>query len=390
MSAIISYRPNTQKIHNGFKNTLTQAILGDICLRITGQSTYTVCELNDTYNKGRLLTLSHNNITHYITLSESRIDGRNSSLQSVPTAINVFFADPNPNKKLWYYFVPHTGNPFTDYHLVYYRLMMTAGIEFLNLSQYYPPRLLPYISVDDIIAERSRNQSSNRSNNSSFVSKTQDKIQLYAKTYGANKYESTVFGVALSRIADRPIDVFAVSEQDLTNLPASSLATFNGLGNISVYNTALRLNKLAPDTEDTLRLRSAAYHYNLFDRIGMKKCALCGCEIPEIIHGAHIWGIADIRSSNRIDDSQKYIHATSGHNGLWLCHNHHKLFDSNLLAFSSEGHCLIKRSIPSEYETFIVDSIIANSLEHNILSDDFRYYLAQRNSSINLSSYMAV
>ena len=133
MSAIISYRPNTQKIHNGFKNTLTQAILGDICFRITGQSTYTVCELNDTYNKGRLLTLSHNNITHYITLSECRIDGRNSSLQSVPTAINVFFADPNPNKKLWYYFVPHTGNPFTDYHLVYYRLMMTAGIEFLNL-----------------------------------------------------------------------------------------------------------------------------------------------------------------------------------------------------------------------------------------------------------------
>ena len=101
-------------------------------------------------------------------------------------------------------------------------------------------------------------------------------------------------------------------------------------------------------------------------------------------------GIADIRSSNRIDDSQKYIHATSGHNGLWLCHNHHKLFDSNLLAFSSEGHCLIKRSMPSEYETFIFDSIIANSLEQNILSDDFRYYLAQRNSSINLSSYMAV
>lgn len=290
MVPIISYIPNTQKIPNGFKNILSPAILEDICIRITGRRRYSVIEQRDTYNKGRLLTLVHNGITHYISLSESRIEGRNSSLQSVPTAINVFFADPNPNKRLWYYFVPHTGNPFTDYHLVYYRLMMTAGIEFLNLDSYYSGLIFPYYSVDDIIAERSHNQNSNRSNNSSFVSKSEDKIQLYAKTYGANKYESTVFGVALSRIADRPIDVFAVSEQDLINLPASSLATFEELGNISVYNTSLRLNRLAPDTEDTLRLRSAAYNYNLFDRIGMKKCALCGCEIPEIIHGAHIWG----------------------------------------------------------------------------------------------------
>ena len=390
MSAIFSYRPNTQKIHNGFKNILTPSILENICVRITGHRTYSVVELNDTYNKGRLIILNHNNTTHYITLSESRIEGRNSSLQSVPTALNVFFADPNPNKKLWYFFVPHTGNPFTDYHLVYYRLMMTAGIEFLNLDCYYSGFLLPYSSVDDLIAERSRNQSSNRSNNSSFVSKTEDKIQLYAKTYGANKYESTVFAVALSRIADRPIDVFAVSEQDLINLPASSLTTFSELGNISVYNTSLRLNRLAPDNEDTLRLRSAAYNYNLFDRIGMKKCALCGCEIPEIIHGAHIWGVSEIRNCEIIDDEQKYAHATSGHNGLWLCHNHHKLFDSNLLAFNNEGRCLIRSTMPQEYKTFISDSIIANSIQQSILSDDFRYYLTQRNSAINLSSYIAV
>lgn len=390
MSAIISYRPNTQKIHNGFKSILTPAILDDICVRITGQRLYSVVELNGSYNKGRLLTLVHNGITHYVTLSESRIEGRNSSLQSVPTAINVYYSDPNPNKKLWYYFVPFSGNPFTDYHLVYYRLMITAGIEFLNVNSYYSGVLTPYGSVDEIITERSRNQSSNRSNNSSFVSKTEDKIQLYAKTYGANKYESTVFGVALSRIADRPIDIFAVSEQDLKNLPASSLATFNELGNISVYNTALRLNRLAPDTEDSLRLRSAAYNYNLFERIGMKKCALCGCEIPEIIQGAHIWGVADIRSCDRIDDNQKYVHATSGHNGLWLCQNHHKLFDSNLLAFSTDGSCLIKNAIPPEYETFISDSIISNSLSSDILSDNFRYYLTQRNGGLDLSQYLAV
>ncbi|PNC24422.1 HNH endonuclease [Akkermansia muciniphila] len=390
MRAIISYRPNTQKIPAGFRHVLTSDILRDICVRITGQTDYIVEELTDTYNKGRLLTVQHNGIIHYVTLSENRIEGRNSSLQSVPTAINIFYSDPNSNKQLWYYFLPYTGNPFTEYHLVYYRLMATAGIKFLNINEYCTLPILSYSSIDDLIKERSDNQSNNRSNNSSFITKTADKIQLYAKTYGANKYESSVFGVALSKITDRPIDVFAVSEQDLTNLPASSLKTFNILGNISVYTTSLKLNRTIPDGDESLRLRSAAYNYNLLNRIGMKKCAICGCEIPEIIQGAHIWGVSEIRNFDSINDEQKYVHATSGHNGLWLCQNHHKLFDSAFFAFDIEGRCLIRQGIPQEHEAFIQGSIANNSLSFSIMSDDFKYYLSQRNRGINLDSYIAV
>ncbi len=390
MNATISYRTNTQKVHNGFKHILTPEVLQDICFRLTGQTNYVVVENTDTYNKGRLLTLEYNGFTHYITLSEINIAGRNSSLQSVPTAINLFYSDNNPNKSLWYYFLPHNGNPFTDYHMVYYRLMITADIQFLNLDCYYQNSILPYANVDEIIMARDLNRNSNQGNNSSFISKTQEKIQLYAKTYGANKYESTILGVALSKIADRPIDVYAVSEQDLDNLPAPSLSTFHQLGNINVYNTSLRLNRLVSDTEDTVRLRSAAYNFNLLNRIGMKKCALCNCDIPEIIHGAHIWGVADIRICDRIDDSQRYLHATSGHNGLWLCHNHHKLFDSGLLALDTDGRCLIKHSIPTAHEEFINNSITNHSINPDFLSPDFRYYLSQRNQALNLSSYIAV
>ncbi len=178
MIAVITYRPNTQKIINGFKSVLTSAILRDICLRLTGQTQYVVNELSDTYNKGRMLTLEYGGMTHYVTLSEQNIGGRNSSLQSVPTALNMFYSDSNCNKRLWYYFIPYIGNPFTDYHLVYYRLMLTAGITFLNIESYYSDIIRPYASVDEIITERSENQNSNRSNNSSFVSKTQDRVQF--------------------------------------------------------------------------------------------------------------------------------------------------------------------------------------------------------------------
>lgn len=356
-------------------------------MQITGHEDFRVQELDESYNKGRLVILDYAGTRNYITLSESRACGRNSSMQSVPTAINIFYSDKSLNKKLWYYFIPHEGNLFTDYHMMLYRLMQTAGIEFINFNVYCNHSIEPYTDVDEIIIDRECNRKLNRSNNSSFISKTQERIQLYAKTYGANKYESTVFGVALSMIADRPIDVFAVSEQNLRNLPASSLSTFQTIGNISVYNTSLRLNRLSADTEETMRLRSAAYNFNLLNRIGFKKCSICGCEIPEIIHGAHIWGVAEIRNCDIIDNDQKYSHAISGHNGIWLCHNHHKLFDSHIIAFDNEGKCLVKPNLPLSHKEFISSSVITSCLDKNLLSDEFRCYLARRYQSVNIDGY---
>ncbi len=390
MDAVITYRPNTQKITGAFRNILTSEVLTDICNRITGQSRYILVEDSSTYNRGRLLTLDYNGVRHFITLSEMRIEGRNSSLQSVPTALNMFYTDASPHKKLWYYFLPFLGNPFTDYHLMYYRLMLTAGIRFLNVDDYYGNPLVPYYDVDEIIEVRSQNQGNNRSNNSSFISRTADRVQLYAKTYGANKYESTVFGVALSKISDRPVDVFAVSEKDLVNLPSSSLATFAALGNISVYNTSLKLNRLVTESDDSVKLRSGAYHYNLLSRIGNKRCAFCGCEIPEIIQGAHIWSVAAIKQSSRFDDGQKYSHAVSGHNGLWLCQNHHKLFDSGIIAIDTDGRCRVKCALPKSHGVFIREATTFPTLNSRILSDEFWYYLAQRNSQLDLSGYVAV
>ena len=76
--------------------------------------------------------------------------------------------------------------------------MATADIRFLNIESYYNGDVRPYSNVEEIIAERENNSKNNRSNNSSFISKTSDKVQLYAKTYGANKYESTIFEILLN------------------------------------------------------------------------------------------------------------------------------------------------------------------------------------------------
>ena len=218
MEATITYRPDAQKTSGLFDRLLTREVLLDICQHVTGQSRYRVVKDRSTYNRGRLLLVEYDGMINYVSLSEASIEGRNSSLQSVPTAINMFYADQRLNKRLCYYFIPHIGNAFTDYHLFVYRLLMTAGVDFLNIGSYYQQSVLPYRNVDDLIIDRRENQTSNSSNNSSYVSKTSDKIQIYAKTFGASKYESTLLAVAISQIADRPIDLFNICEQDLTKL----------------------------------------------------------------------------------------------------------------------------------------------------------------------------
>lgn len=119
MKAIIFYRPDSQKIKGSIRHSLTSDTLLDICQKVTNQSNFKVEEDTSSYNKGRLVIVEYNGMRSYVTLSERKFEGRNSSIQSVPTALNIFCQDEYTNKQLCYYFLPHTGNAFTDYHFVY-------------------------------------------------------------------------------------------------------------------------------------------------------------------------------------------------------------------------------------------------------------------------------
>ena len=226
---------------------------------------------------------------------------------------------------------------------------------------------------------------SNSSNNSSFVSKSTESIQIYAKTYGASKYESTLLAIAVSRIADRPIELYNICEKDLKKLPQASIDTIKSLGNISLFYTTLFLDKhLHIDDSERTKLRSASYLYNLYCRLGYKKCALCSCEIPEIIQGAHIWGVSQISRCNHLDEEAKFSHAINGNNGLWLCQNHHKLFDSNIIMIDRNGIVRIKDGLVAKDIAFIRNTTFKNSLDDSMLTDEFRWYITKRNEELGL------
>lgn len=388
MKAIITYRPDSQKIKGSIRDSLTSDILLDICQKVTKQKNFTVREDSSSYNKGRLVIVDYNGLRSYVTLSERKFEGRNSSIQSVPTALNIFFQDDYSNKQLCYYFLPHSGNAFTEYHMFMYRLMATAGMHFLNVPQYTEQLISPFTSVDDLIYAKRLLREANKSNNSSYVTKTTLGVQIYAKVYGASKYESTLLAFATSKIAHKTIDLFNVRERDLQQLPKSSRDTLERL-DIRFHDTPLYFDIKHQNETKSESLRSSAYIYNLLNRIGDKRCALCGCPIQEIVQGAHIWNVADIRQSN-LTDADKFKAATNGNNGLWLCQNHHKLFDANIIMIGHDGSLRIPNTLDDNDSAYIKDITSERHLETSILSDDFLQYLDLRNVSVDLEHSVAI
>ncbi|MDM8251497.1 HNH endonuclease signature motif containing protein [Phocaeicola barnesiae] len=164
--------------------------------------------------------------------------------------------------------------------------------------------------------------------------------------------------------------------------------TINAIGNIQIHDTSITLEKrIFINQAKNNEFRSPIYQRNLLQRLGRKHCALCGCEIPEIIQGAHVWGVAEIARDDHFSDDIKFNHAISGENGLWLCQNHHKLFDSHYLSFNMDGHILVPSNLRTEDGQFIRAITQNESLDNQIMTENFKWYLSQRNSIRDYSHY---
>ena len=213
-----------------FNDVVTPQVLADVCARITGCEKFT-CMYADNdyedeflaagYNKGRMAVMQYRDTAYFISFSERDIGGRNSSVQSVPTAFNLFYSNPYPQKKLYYYFLNTQGNAGTDYQILMYRLMKTVGFEFLNAGTALP--IAAFASIEDIIHARKANAGKNRSNNSTYITKSStNQYDIYGKTYGANKYETSMMCYALSLLAQagQRVTLYEVLEGDLAELPA--------------------------------------------------------------------------------------------------------------------------------------------------------------------------
>lgn len=378
MPAIFKIKRNFQRRDFTYEDILTNDVLLDVCQKLTGQDDFVIEWDDEGYNKGRLAKLEFNDSSFYISFSEMEVLSRNSFFQSFPSALTQFLLETNPNKSLNFYFLPPDRDAIeTNYFVFMYRLMKTVNTIFLNetlyLSRVYPP----FNSITDIIINRDSNRGRNPGNASTYAAIDEtDSLQIFGKTYGANKYETILLTLAFNNVSEYPIEVYEIQEGNLSILPEPGRQLIINSG-IRVITSDLVLERSEFETNDSLR--SPTYLYNLLDKLGHKKCSLCDCEIPQIIQGAHIWPVASIKRTNELNLETKIQHAINGDNGLWLCNNHHKLFDINLLYISPDGRLKYKTNIEQIHEEYLRDFTIYRQLPNEILTPNFIEYLDKRN-----------
>lgn len=388
MPATFKIKNNFQRRKSKYQDLLGEDILRDICERLTGQSEFEIVWNDDGYNKGRLAILEYNNRAHYISFSEPEVRSRNSFFQSFPSALVQFYLEQNHNKGIYYYFLTPENDSMnieTPYFKFMYRLIKTVGTVFLNESDYLSEEYSPFNSASDVINSRNFNKSKNPGNASTYATINENNIlQIFGKTYGANKYETILLSLALHKVSASPIEIYEIQESGLDILPQPGRQLLIDLG-MQVITSDLELEK--HEFEDNDSLRSPTYLYNLLEKLGEKKCCFCGCEIPQIIHGAHIWPVASIKKSTDISLDEKVHHALSADNGIWLCSNHHKLFDINILFVDAEGRLRYKTDIEDTHKEYLDEVTLIDQIENEILTPTFVGYLEKRNMNLDINQY---
>lgn len=371
-----------------YQELLRPSILTDVCQKVTGQDEYTVYFDDSGYNIGRLAILEYQGKKTYVSFSEVAIRSRNSSFQSFPSALSRYILDDCPNKEICFYFHPDTtGNWETDYFIFMYRLMKTASVRFLNSEDYLSSSIIPFASPVDIILNKDQMRGRNPGNRSTFLTRgSRNQLQIFGKTYGANKYETTILCLAISEIADTDVELFEIEEGGLTKLPKASKDAIESLGVVQIFTSNRTIERI--DFVENDSLRSIQYIYNLLEKFGDKKCTLCDCDIPQIIQGAHIWPVAEIKKENHLTLEEKLDLALDGNNGIWLCNNHHKLLDSHIIKLVEDNSVKYKSSLNESQSSYLNNITTYSELSDSIVNENVTQYIIRRNQSIPEHDYV--
>jgi len=377
---------NSQKRTEDFSETFSPDILTEISLKITGEDIFDV-EFDDAlYNKGRLAKLFFNESIYYISISPvSSADGRNYWFQSVPSALTQFFNEKNKNKNFYYYINNVSGNISTSYFDFMYRLMKTSGVHFLNDKNILGKEIEAFYTMQDMITAKENIRSKNKSNKSSYITMDENgSVQIFAKTYGANKKESSMICFAISQIHTGGVKIYQISEGNLTVLPEPDMAAIRNMMDVQVIISSEKIERDEFVKNDSLR--SPTFIFNLLEKLGQKKCEMCDCSIPQIVQAAHVWPVSEIKKSS-LSDEEKLFHATHRDNGFWLCENHHKLLDRNIIILSENGSLMVMKNIDTTQHSYLSDITKNHKLLSKTRLGDFMSYLKMRNRNILKKDY---
>ena len=79
-----------------------------------------------------------------------------------------------------------------------------------------------------------------------------------------------------------------------------------------------------------------------------------------------------------LSPDEKLAYATDGENGLWMCQNHHKMFDSNILFLSTTGAVSYRTDLSNEDEEYIESVTTVANLPTTLVTPSYINYINRR------------
>ena len=134
------------------------------------------------------------------------------------------------------------------------------------------------------------------------------------------------------------------------------------------------------------------------------RCIICGNDNPAVLKAAHLWEVSSIKKASAgiindfirinnlyelIDQTckhkgelfyKKYCLTNSGENGIWLCGNHHDLFDQNYFYFETEyGTVVLHFEDEKQAIDFLSDTVDNCCIPPEVFTSATKAFNAQRN-----------
>lgn len=316
----------------------------DIVNRSIGNVDFIVKEDFRGHNSGQYIKLKIADTIKYICLSRKiASESRNAFiLQNFPSAYQHYLEEKNP-KKLFEYYIRDFSTSHPPFAIFSYKLLLTGEIKILNLDKVRVSEnailfdyTTPFNDYKQMRTYRLSLSKRNSSNNSTTFEENDDEISVYGKSYGANGRETTAICLALSRLVPgKNIKLYNVNETDKNHLADIDPANRYILENIGIELNDDRMDFESNDEKVIAKRNTRLFHYNLLQKYKEKKCYLCGCDIEKVIQGAHIYSSTDILHSS-LSEEEKTKQIVDADNGIWLCANHHLLFDYLLIYFKEK------------------------------------------------------
>ena len=296
------------------------------------------------YGQYLIITLNDNSIEYISYSSLNSKGGRNTYIeQGFILSYIHYLKNTNLKKtiKILYCTKQDKLNPYNDY---VFRIFRTLNINIINPDWYSNnnKELTSFNNVFEI--QNFKSKIGRKNNNPTTLIREENKNYLYAKFDGTNENGSMLLMMVLNYFKNGIIRI--VYKDEKIKLSQKFNLLFKELKNIKIIEEQVKIsdNKFIT-TSKTDKIRNQVwFSLNLLLKYKEKKCLICDCEIESLIQACHIYPIAKIKKSDLNTKEQK-IYAIDPDNGLWMCSNHHKLFDNKKIIIDESGSIIINKSI---------------------------------------------